>query len=115
MTEERFSSRITENCMVLEVRGMLIENDNYEDLRLFVDQSIREGQRKFVIDLGNLRLINSSGINLLVGIIKRINEHDGQVVFTRVPDKVTELLNIIRLNAMLSLKNSIDEGIQSLN
>lgn len=115
MTEERFTARTENECTVLELKGKLIENDSYEDLVTFLENELSAGKRKFIIDLGDLRLINSSGINLLVGLIKKINDFSGQVVFTRVPDKVSELLNIIRLNAVLSVQNSIDDGIQFLN
>lgn len=115
MTEERFTSRTENECTVLELKGKMIENESYDDLAVFVDEQLAQGKRKFIIDLGGLRLINSSGINLLVALIKKINEHSAQVVFTRVPEKVSELLNIIRLNAVLSVQNSIADGIQFLN
>jgi len=115
MTEERFTSRSEKTCTVLELKGRMIENDSYDDLVVYVENQLAQGNRKFIIDLGGLRLINSSGINLLVGLIKKINDHSAQVVFTRVPEKVSELLNIIRLNAVLSVQNSIDDGIQFLN
>ncbi len=103
------------DCMVYRVTGRFVEDESHQALLRQVEHATERDFKKFLVDLEGLEYVNSSGINLLVKMVKHLNQHKAQLVFTSVPDKVRELLTIIKLNAVLDIHPSMDDGIQSLN
>ncbi len=101
-------------CCILRLSGRFIETTSEASLVEAADSACNNGCRKFVVDLGALTHMNSNGINLLVKTIKRINHDDGRVVFAAVPPNINELLGIIKLNAVLEITPSVQDGINVL-
>lgn len=101
-------------CCIFRLSGRFIENAHDGALIQATESACTDGCRKFVVDLSALTHMNSSGINLLVKTIKRINHDDGRVVFAAVPANIGELLDVIKLNAVLEITPSVQDGINAL-
>lgn len=110
-----FTSFDREECAVFQLSGRFVEDDDHRDLLDRVALAADNGRERFVFDLANLSYINSSGINVIVKIVKQLNDKRARLVFTSVPEKINELLTIMKLNAVLAIQPSLEEGIQSLN
>lgn len=67
-----------EKCEV-ELHGEL-DLSTSERLRAELLQLIDEGCRSLVIDMSALLLIDSTGLGVLVGVLKRVLQHDGEMV-----------------------------------
>lgn len=102
-------------CQICGLSGRFVEASDHEAFVNWFTQSVAAGNKKFVIDFHELEYMNSSGVNQLVKVIKLLNEANASLVFTRVPERIDQLLNIIKLNALLTIHTSLEEGIQSLN
>ncbi len=105
----------TANYCLIHLSGRFVENENDVALLEQIETQFEREQTRFIIDLSAVSYMNSTGINLLVKCIKRINERKAQLVFTAAPDHILELLSIIQLNSIIHLSPSIEEGIQNLN
>lgn len=103
------------SCCVFALHGRFVEDDDQRKLLADIRSQIDAGKRKFLIEMKDLGYINSSGINLLVKVIKLTNDNDSKLVFTNVPAHINELLAIIKLNAMLAIRPDLDAGILYLN
>jgi anti-anti-sigma factor len=101
-------------CCIFRLAGRFIETTNDSSLIDAAESACTDGCRKFVVDLSALTHMNSSGINLLVKTIKRINHDEGRVIFAAVPPNINELLGVIKLNAVLEIKPSVEDGINAL-
>ncbi len=71
-------SRDGERC-VAELAGEL-DVSTSERLRAELLQLIDDGCRSLVIDMSELLLIDSTGLGVLVGVLKRVLQHDGEMV-----------------------------------
>ena len=72
------------------------------DLRPTIDQLVDDQRMYVTIDLGHLRLIDSSGVGALVSIYKRVRAQGGQVVLTGVRDQPLAILKLLRLERLLA-------------
>lgn len=104
-----------DHCMICQLSGRFVEANDHDAFFDWFTKSVADGHKKFVIDFNQLEYMNSSGVNQLVKVIKLLNEAKASLVFTRVPERIDQLLNIIKLNALLTIHTSLEEGIQSLN
>ena len=111
----QFETYPERTCQVIKLQGRFVEDEEHTGFLKNIKDLCDAGESKFVIDLKELKYINSSGINLLVKLVKYLNGKEGKIVFTSVPENINELLTIIGLNAVFAIQPSINEGLQYLN
>ncbi len=65
----------------------------YNEVKSFLDK----GSRKFVLDLSNVKLMNSSGLGILIKTLKPVREAGGDLHLASVTEKIDSLLVITKL------------------
>ncbi|HWR37983.1 MAG TPA: STAS domain-containing protein [Patescibacteria group bacterium] len=83
--------------------GMYVEDAAV--LREELIKLIEAGHRDFVIRLDQVDYIDSSGLGVLVTILKRIRELDGKLVIGGVKGVVKTLFELTRLNRVFDLED----------
>ena len=74
-----------------------------------VSDAIEDGAKKFVVDLSEVRYISSSGIGLLITMLTKMRNKDGEVYLTAPSEHVKKLLIITKLNNIFTVYDSIDD------
>ncbi|RAI90256.1 STAS domain-containing protein [Algoriphagus yeomjeoni] len=93
----------------LFIQGDLIGDEVGPQLVEVVSDAIEEGAKKFVVDLSEVRYISSSGIGLLITMLTKMRNKDGEVYLTAPSEHVKKLLIITKLNNIFTVFESIDE------
>jgi anti-sigma B factor antagonist len=86
---------------VLRIEGAL-DAVSAPDLRPTLDAMVAEQRHRVVVDLTNLRLIDSSGVGALVGLYKRIKAQGGRVTVVGVRDQPLAIFRLLRLDRVFS-------------
>ncbi len=68
------------------------------DLRAVIDQIVEEGRRNITLDLSTLRLIDSSGVGVIVSLFKRVRANGGQVRIVGLRDQPRAIFRLLRLD-----------------
>jgi|SRR6185295_18409453 len=78
-------------------------------------QLIDAGQRRVVVDMGAVQLVDSSGLGALVSALKTIKlvKGDGDLRLANVQPPVVALLEIIRLNRVFASYPSVEQAVHS--
>ncbi|MBI4512068.1 MAG: STAS domain-containing protein [Deltaproteobacteria bacterium] len=71
-------------------------------LRPALDELVSEGCPRVVVDLSELRLIDSSGVGAIVSLYKRIRANGGAVVVTGLRDQPLAIFRLLRLDRVLA-------------
>lgn len=71
------------------------------------------GGRWVIVDLTNVELMNSSGLGMLVGGMTTMRKYNGAVKLVAVPEKVSGLLRITRLNTVFESYSTVEEAVLS--
>lgn len=93
----------------LFIQGDLIGDEVGPKLVEVVSDAVEEGVRNFVVDLSKVRYISSSGIGLLITMLTKMRNKDGEVYLTAPSEHVKKLLIITKLNNIFTVFDSIDE------
>ena len=101
--ESNFSLYSLEGRFIESTKDMTLVNDVIEELAL--------RNANLILNLDKMAYINSEGINALVRIVKETNNSGQKVVFVNVPKRVMELLQVIKLNSVFTIRKSLEEGI----
>jgi len=87
---------------VLCVRGQL-DALSAAELRPALDRLVSDCRREIVVDLSELKLIDSSGVGALVGLYKRVRASGGEVRFVGVTSQPLVIFKLLRLDMVFGL------------
>jgi anti-sigma B factor antagonist len=82
---------------VLKIDGTL-DAVTAPELRPTLDAIVAEGKKQITIELSNLRLIDSSGVGVLVSLFKRVRSNGGDVRLVGLRDQPLAIFKLLRLD-----------------
>ncbi|MFC3878884.1 STAS domain-containing protein [Algoriphagus namhaensis] len=95
------------NYLILE--GDLIGDQLGPKLVEVVSDAVENGVRTFVVDLSKVRYISSSGIGLLITMLTKMRNVDGEMYLTAPSEHVKKLLIITKLNNIFTVFDTLDD------
>ena len=101
---------------VISLEGELMDKNQAQVQTLLndVQKLIDNNELKIILDLSNLKYINSSGLNVFINILTKSRKAGGDVAIANVTKKVKELLIITKLNKVFNVSTSINEATNKL-
>lgn len=103
----RIHARVHDGCTVLRVEGEIDFNSAWQ-LREGVLDSISTGTSHLVVDLGDVPLMDSTGIGVLVFGLVRLRERGGWVRLASVRPSIARILEILHLTDELPIYPSVE-------
>ncbi len=82
---------------VLAIEGTL-DAVTASELRTVVDEIVNEQRKEVTLDLSALRLIDSSGVGVIVSLFKRVRAHGGGVRIVGLRDQPRAIFRLLRLD-----------------
>lgn len=74
---------------------------------------IEEGKNQIVVDLEGVEFMDSSGLGVLVGALRRLKEREGTLALVCTKGPVLRILSITGLNKVFPVHQSVDEAASS--
>jgi anti-sigma B factor antagonist len=96
----KLSTNTQNGVLIIELKGKIMGGPESSEFHDKLKQAIAEGQRKVVIDLGEVEWMNSSGLGLLISGFTTIRNAGGEMKLSRATDKIESLLVITKLNSV---------------
>ncbi len=84
-----------------------VDGSNASQLSAVIE-SISEDVGTIVLDMDRLRFLDSAGLGVLAGAIRRLNSVGGRLAVRNVPDNVEKVLEISDLLRFMVVLNSDD-------
>ncbi|MDF2448126.1 MAG: anti-anti-sigma factor [Bacteroidota bacterium] len=108
--------KITEEnkIQILYLSGELIDKHQATDLIASVNSLLDAGNHKLIIDLSDLKYMNSSGLNVLIQLLTKTRTIGGDSVICNVSKKVNDLLIITKLNTLFKVAGNKEEALKML-
>lgn len=97
--------------VVLAIRG---EIDVYTAPRLRerLIELVKEGHRQVVVDLDQVDFLDSTGLGVLVGGLKRLRTNDGDLVIVCNQPRILKVFEITGLDKVFGLHPSVDAAVE---
>jgi len=74
---------------------------------------VAQGCRTVVFDLGKVRIMNSSGLGMLVSSLTTLSKSEVALVLADVPEKVMSLLDMTHLTSVFTISASVESALDS--
>ncbi|MBT1710950.1 STAS domain-containing protein [Fulvivirgaceae bacterium PWU5] len=101
-----FNHQINGSKLSIRLSGDLIGEDNGAAVIEIVNNAIQEKALTCIIDISELRYINSTGIGVLITILTKFRNKGGEVYLMKPSENVQKLLVITKLNAIFQIIQS---------
>jgi anti-sigma B factor antagonist len=85
------------------------------ELRDLLGEQIDSSSAKILLDLSDVNLIDSSGIGILVTAHRRADGQGARFGLAGAAGTVARVFEMTRTNKLLSLYDSVDEGVAALS
>jgi len=109
-----YTHEVVESILIIRLSGDLIGEDNGANILELATDHINENIRHCIVDISEVRYINSSGIGVLITILTKFRNKGGEVYLVKPSENVKKLLIITKLNAIFNIVDSESEAIGSL-
>jgi anti-anti-sigma factor len=112
-SEFKLTSDVRDNCLVINAFGY-VNNEGGEKIAEEFNKHFENGVNKLVIDLGNVKVVNSIGISFLIEIIEKLNDNGGKLIFTNLEPAIEKTLTIMGLFNFAGNETTIDHALKTL-
>lgn len=98
---------------VLRFNGSLNASELADVEKSFHDATHRDGAA-VVIDLANVDFLGTPAIAMFLDAAKSLKHSGGRIVATGPQPRISDVLKRLRLDKLLPVANSVDEGVSKL-
>jgi len=103
----------TDHIIIIEASGRLVAGDEATQLRDLVKRLTSTGERFFVLNIGGISYMDSSGLGLLLSIYATVRGLGGDVKLVNVGDRVKELLKMTKLSEVFQIFESENRALSA--
>ena len=106
------STRVVGNHTVVDVGG---EIDVYTapKLREQLVELVNDGSYHLVVDMEAVDFLDSTGLGVLVGGLKRVRAHEGSLRLVCTQERILKIFRITGLTKVFPIHNTVDEAVSA--
>jgi anti-sigma B factor antagonist len=110
-----FITSIKENnsIIIIETNGYL-NNTGGEAISEIVYEKIDQGHTKFLINMGNTKIVNSIGVSILIEIIEKLQSVDGKLGYYNLAPIVSKTFTIMGLTKYSTVFESEESAVNEI-
>jgi len=109
------SNRQVDGVTVVDMSGRITLGEGSVILRDTIRDLVGKGQKKILLNLGDVTYIDSSGIGELVSAFTAVRREGGELKLLKLTKKVHDLLQITKLYTVFDIKDDEATAIKSFD
>jgi anti-sigma B factor antagonist len=102
-----------EDVVIISVKEERLDAHNSSDLKKEVKEFFDSGRKKVLVDLKDVRFIDSSGLGALVSGFKNAISHQGALKIAALQPQVKSMFELTRLNRVFDIFSNREEALDS--
>ena len=107
--------RKKEGIIILDIEGRIIGSDSLT-LKQIIDEQVdaaEEGDAKILLNLADVRMVDSSGLGIIVASYTAVQKKDGRVALLHPGGNIRSLIVMAKLVTIFDRYEDEDEAIAS--
>jgi len=102
-----------DKATLLTLKGNLLGGPDADAFYNVVKENLEQQQKNFVLDLSGVKLMNSSGLGILIKALKPVKEAGGDFHLAAVSEKINSLFMITKLYQVFKSFDSVEQATQA--
>jgi len=99
--------------MVIFVREERLDAHNSEELKAEMNRLFAGGSKELIVDLKDVRFIDSSGLGVLVSGFKNASSRQGTIKLSGLQTQVKSMFELTRLHRVFDIFQTVDDALES--
>jgi anti-sigma B factor antagonist len=100
---------------VIQLQGSLMGGPDASSLNTKLHELVESGKNNVVIDLADVKFINSSGLGLLIGGVTTLKNAGGSLKLANASQKIVALIKITKLSSVFEIYDSVQKAAESFS
>ena len=109
------SNRQVDGVTIVDMSGRITLGEGSVVLRDTIRDLVGKGQKKILLNLGDVTYIDSSGIGELVSAFTAVRREGGELKLLKLTKKVHDLLQITKLYTVFDIKDDEATAVQAFS
>lgn len=109
----KIKEKIENHVAILSLSGKMMGGPETQSVHDHIKSLINDGIKNVVIDLGDVKWMNSSGMGVLMAGMTTLKAVDGKLALARVTEKVKSLLIITQLIKVFTTFETVERAVSS--
>lgn len=101
-----------DGVIVIQCQTENLDASNVQDFRDTVKVLV-DDQSKVVLDMSHLKFVDSSGLGALIACRRTIHDRQGDLRLAAMPESVLALFEMVHMNRVFSIHDTVDDAVQS--
>jgi anti-sigma B factor antagonist len=102
-------------AVIIELKGNVMGGEDTKEFNDLLHKLIDEGKKNVVVDLSDVKFMNSSGLGMMIGGLTTMKKTGGNLKLARVTEKIESLLIITKLITIFEFYDNVDDAIKSFS
>ncbi len=102
-------------AVVIDLKGNVMGGEDTKEFNDLLHKLIDEGKKNIVVDLSDVKFMNSSGLGMMIGGLTTMKKAGGNLKLARVTEKIESLLIITKLITIFEFYENVDDAIKSFS
>ena len=104
---------INNNSILYFKDKISLNSENSLHFKNIAKEYLRKSEYRIILDCENLEFIDSSGISALISCLKEALLNNGSVKITHISESIKYIFEIIKLDRIFEIYNSLEEAIET--
>ncbi len=109
----KFKSRELKNVTVIELSGNVMGGPDATALNEQLHKLIEGNRKRIVVDLKDVKFINSSGLGMLIGGLTTLRNSGGEMKLARASKKIETLLEMTKLTNVFDVHKKVNDAVDA--
>jgi len=109
----KFSVSERYNAVVITLSGNVMGGDESVEFLDAIKKFIESGKKNIVINLGEVKFLNSSGLGMLISAHTTVTKAEGKLKLSNIGDKIENLLVITKLITIFEVHETVEKAVES--
>lgn len=105
---------VKDGVAVIYLSGNLLGENANGPVLDYVKEQLEGGVKKVLFNLTDLKYINSTGLGMLMTSLAKVKNAGGEMYLCNVPELMTKILKMMKLESAFSISASEEEAVKSL-
>ncbi|HEY9828722.1 MAG TPA: STAS domain-containing protein [Stenomitos sp.] len=99
---------------IIFVREERLDAHNSDELKAEINKQFENGRKDILVDLKDVRFIDSSGLGVLVSGFKNASAKQGTLKLSGLQTQVKSMFELTRLHRVFDIYPTIDEALENM-
>lgn len=108
----RIQTETVGDIMIVTFCGQHLDASTHMEFRNEITP-VTEANDKIVFDIGEVEFVDSSGIGVILSMVRRVRERRGELRICRITPPVKAIFDLVRMNRLVEIYPTAEEAVKA--